>query len=241
MSDATEIVLQKLSEGGKLRPFNGACFVVVGLRGKRRQVTAGLVEQLLRRGLVKKESGGEMIVLAKAGEDWLSNGGRFAEQHRLLETAKIADENGREHFVVINAAESPLALLTRLGWLTPPEVEAGEKLRRDYTIGQLTQRLGVNYAMPIGGRSHRPDMAETTLAARQRFNAAMKAAGPGLSELLFDICCYLKGLEESEKGRGWPRGSAKVVLKLALTRLAAHYGFGAPDQARMRGWQAEEK
>jgi len=45
---------------------------------------------------------------------------------------------------------------------------------------------------------------------------------------------------------GWPQRSGKVILKLALTRLARHYGIkGAEDPAgpmrmRLRHWGTED-
>jgi len=239
-SDAARIeaLLARLKRGGQLRRHD-AGYVVVGLRGPRNGVSAELVEALLTRGLIRREA--DKIVLAKPGEDWLTDGARFAEQHQILTTRSIKDERGRDTYVVVNAAESPLTLLQRLGWISAQEFEAGEKLRRDYTIGQISPRMGVDYAAPIHARFYRPNMAETTLAARQRFNLALKAAGPSLAEILFDVCCYLKGLEESERARGWPRGSAKVVLRLALERLAQFYGMTAPAHARTRAWSKEDE
>jgi hypothetical protein len=231
-------LLSALSRGGVLRRAETA-YVLTGLRGPRRKISPRLADALLARGLIKADGGG--LVLARAGEEWLVQG-RYAEQHQILSTARITGEDGQPHFVVVDIAESPLALLYRLKWIGPAELEAGEKLRRDYTIGQLTARMGVDYEATAGARgSHRPDLADTTLAARQRFNRALKAAGPGLGDLLFDVCCYLKGLEESEKARAWPRGSAKVVLRLGLERLAGHYGFGAPQHSRSRAWTAQDE
>lgn len=231
-------LLSRLAQGGHLRRSDEA-YVLVGLRGPRRSVAPAMVERLLARGLLRSEAGA--VVISRLGEEWLAQGSHYAEQHQLLETRAITGEDGITRFAVVNAAESPLTLLARLKWLAPNEVEAGEKLRRDFTIGGLTQKTGIDYTMPIGARSHRPDMAETALAARQRFNRALKAIGPGLADLVFDLCCYLKGLEESEKARGWPRGSAKVVLRLALSRLAGHYGFGAPQTVPPRAWSAPHK
>ena len=49
---------------------------------------------------------------------------------------------------------------------------------------------------------------------------ALNTVGPELSQVLVDICCELKGLEEAERSHDWPQRAGKVVLRLALTRLA---------------------
>jgi len=77
------------------------------------------------------------------------------------------------------------------------------------------------------------------LAAKQRFARALSTVGPGLSDLLFEVCCHLTGLEAMESANGWPRRSGKVVLQIALDRLAAHYGLSLPRRGRLRSWSAE--
>jgi hypothetical protein len=60
---------------------------------------------------------------------------------------------------------------------------------------------------------------------------------------LVDICCFLKGLEDIERARAWPTRSAKIVLQLALDRLARHYGYAEKITGRgdapVRTWLAE--
>jgi hypothetical protein len=78
------------------------------------------------------------------------------------------------------------------------------------------------------------------MMARTRLNKALAAAGPALADLLFDVCCHLSPLEQVEDARGWARRSGRVVLKIALDRLAAHYGFGQVRQrGRITAWSQE--
>lgn len=87
-------------------------------------------------------------------------------------------------------------------------------------------------------------MTERMMSARQRVKMAMEACGPEFAGLLMDVCCFLRGIEDVERERGWPARSAKVVLQLALDRLARHYGFlreaRGREKADIRTWLAED-
>ena len=123
---------------------------------------------------------------------------------------------------------------------------AGEKLRADFTRAHLAPRVTSSWSGIARGRNcgsgDAGTMTDVVVAARQRMQLALDACGPELSGVLLDVCCFLRGLEDVERERGWPARSAKVVLQLALDRLARHYGLrdNARDSAHIRTWLAED-
>jgi hypothetical protein len=81
--------------------------------------------------------------------------------------------------------------------------------------------------VPAGQRSGTGvDPTTSQISARQRFDAAITAVGPGLNDVLWRVVCMGDGLETAERALGWPSRAGKLVLLLALDRLAAHYGMG---------------
>ena len=214
--------------------------------GSRLAVTAPFVEAFARAGWIVADGPGRFLLTAQ-GRDFLvrSFGGedRFAEQHREMETRTLADEGGRA--VRVNVGESPLARLGSRSLVDAVQFAAGEKLRRDYTLAQLTPRMGVDLSAPAvsgGSRGAGADsIGDIAMAARQRFSRAMAAAGPGLSDIAFAVCCDLQSLEGAETQRGWSKRSGRVVLMLALDRLAAHYGMTAVRTAApIRAWSMND-
>ena len=213
----------------------------------RLAVDAVFVQAFLREGWICRVDDAR-FVMDRAGLDFLTRsfGGAdgFAAQHRLMQDEERPDGDGGARIVGVNAGESPLARLKLRGLVDGVQFAAGEKLRRDFTLGQMTPRMGVNWGAPVvsGGRGSGADNAsDIAIAARQRLNRALAAAGPGLSDLLFDVCCHLMPLEQVESGRGWAKRSARVVLKIALDRLAAHYGMTVVSRrAPIRAWSAPD-
>jgi len=64
---------------------------------------------------------------------------------------------------------------------------------------------------------------EKQVAARQRFDGAITAAGRGLEDILWRVVCAGEALPEAEKTLGWPARSGKLVLRIALERVAEFY------------------
>jgi hypothetical protein len=174
-------------------------------------------------------------------------------KHLSLDTRTILTDDGATA-VLVNDSESPLAWLARRkgrdgrSMISPHQLIAGEKLRADFTRGNLAPRMTANWAAPTGGRprgsgSSPSEMTDAMVTSRQRVGQAMEACGPEFSGILMDVCCFLRGLEDVERERGWPARSAKVVLQLGLDRLARHYGFAAEvrgQAGKVRTWLAED-
>ncbi len=184
----------------------------------------------------------ETFTLGDAGAGWLARGGSafepFAAQHQIRRERRVKTEDG-EHTVLFNEAESPLARMRARRLVTAAQYQAGDRLRGDFTLAHMMPRLCADLSAPIssGPRGAKtPPLAENVIAAKQRFRLAMSSVGPGLSDLLFEVCCHLRGLESIENANAWPNRSAKVVLQIGLDLLAAHYGIAphSPTRSKVR-------
>lgn len=170
-------------------------------------------------------------------------------RHLRLATRGVMTEAG-VRAVTVNDGESPLAWLARRKGrdgqplISPTQFCAGERLRADFTRASLSPRVTSAWQAPIsrgsGAAGGAGEATDAMVAARQRVQMALKACGPEFSGLLMDVCCFLRRLEDVEVAHGWPARSAKVVLQLALHRLARHYGLrgeiSGAAHARLRAW-----
>lgn len=170
-----------------------------------------------------------------------------------LADVEVEDADGICARVLRNEAESPLAWLRRRKgpdgrpMLDDAAFAAGERFRRDFTRAAVMPRTTANWdiSAAAGGARGPASATDAMVAARQLFEAACRAVGAELAGLLIDVCGFLKGLEQVERERGWPARSAKVVLLVALGRLAEHYGYrgetrGPARSLGIRAWTARD-
>lgn len=134
--------------------------------------------------------------------------------------------------VTVNLAESPLGWLRSRGLIDARQFDAGEQLRVDWERAQLSPTVTMRWdAAPRGRGARGPadpaEAAEFQLAARRRFEAAVAATGTGLADILWRIVCAGEGMREAERALGWPARAGRLVLGLALDRLADHYRLPA--------------
>lgn len=256
-------LLAAIAEGEARRdgPARDRLTVVTAHGLRRRRLDVAVLVEVTSAGLVSETAdpnlvGATRLALTAAGRARLRRAdvaGTEVDGFRLQhgDVARLAVDGDQR---LVDRAESPLAWLARRRdkdgnpLLSPARLAAGERLRGDFTRGEMTPTVTSNWstARLSGGRGPgRPggldDLTDRALAARARVHAALDAVGTDLAGVLVDVCCFLKGLEKVESERRWPARSAKVVLDIALGRLADHYGLAeetrGPDRARaLRAW-----
>ncbi len=212
------------------------------------RVDGATVARWRAEGVVQAQSGRPAAyVLSADGQARLRRMGgddaAFADQHRVLERRTVAVSGGVAETATVNLAESPLVWLTRRGpggrpFLAPRAFAAGERLRHDYEVAHRAPRVTMAWdAPPTAGGRRGPAAAPINdhgpaRAAQRRVEAALAAVGPGLDRVLRAVCCDGQGLAAVEKAFGWPQRSGKVMVRLALDRLADHYGLADPEANR---------
>ena len=160
--------------------------------------------------------------------------GRLLEERGLdcEEAPKSRSRRSRPaRSVTVNLAESPLGWLHSRGLVNNRQFDAGERLRADWERAQLAPQITMKWdAAPASGRRggwiDAVGLSGSQLDAKRRFHAAIDAAGPGLADILWRVVCAGEGMREAETALGWPARAGKLVLTLALDRVADFYRIG---------------
>jgi hypothetical protein len=143
----------------------------------------------------------------------------------------IEDGDGVSRLVMVHLGESPLVWLRSRKLLTGRQFLAGESLRRDWELAGLGPRVTMRWdeSPPPGGQRGAAGVSDPTvtqLSARQRFDGALRDAGPGLADILWRVVCAGEGIGHAERALQWPARAGKLVLTLALERVAGFYRIG---------------
>ena len=202
-------------------------------------VSAGALKLLRQRStspkLVITDAGRARLARALAPQDCEP----FQAQHALLQEATVMHETGAQR-VILNSAESPMLWLHHRRdaaghpLISALEFAAGERFRADLTYAGTLPHVTANWssvARNSGFDAAPQAFSEARLAARQRLARAIAELDPEMTNIMIDVCGFLKGLGQIEQELGWPKRSARHVLSGALKRLVDHYGL-APKPAR---------
>lgn len=157
----------------------------------------------------------------------------FADAQAPFHGPDTQEATPRRRRIRYSANETPLSALARrrgkdgTPFLSDDLVSAGERLREDFELAQMAPRTTQNWDrfltcgadVPAG----RGDGPLAAAEARKRVAQALGDLGPGLGDVVLRCCCYLEGLETTEKHMGWCARSGKIVLRIALQRLRRFY------------------
>lgn len=181
--------------------------------------------------------------ITSQGESWLrrrmATNDPYRAQHQLNGTRNIEIAPNSVRKLTVNLTESPLGWLRHrksadgTPLLSQQQYDAGERLRGDFEKAQMSPRITSDITAPMtsssgkrtGDAGNGVAMREAAIAAKQRFFKALDATGADLCDVLIEVCCHLKGMDEAEKHLSLPQRSGKIVLQIALTRLGQHYGI----------------
>ncbi len=152
---------------------------------------------------------------------------------RILVERELTEEGPRrgsgakpkKRSVTVNLAESPLSWLHSRGHLDDRLFDAGERLRADYERAQMGPSITMRWDPVRSKSTGDPGLthSEIQIAAKDRFDAALRDAGKGLEDILWRVVCAGESLPAAERTLQWPARSGKLVLKLALERVADYY------------------
>jgi hypothetical protein len=132
-------------------------------------------------------------------------------------------------------------------FLLPHHLEASRRLCRLLERAQVRQRVTMSYDPARAGGVGRPngqaDLADSAAEARRRLNQLAGQVATDCWGVMVDVCLYEKGLQQIELERGWPRRSAKLVLRIGLDQLCGLFGLSAQAEgraaSRVTGWLPE--
>lgn len=170
----------------------------------------------------------------------------FQAQGATLEMTDLKDGNR----VLVNRDESALARLARMKkpdggpLLDAAQVNAGERLAADIMRAGMVPGITMRWDATGAIGEARLNPTDLMIASRQRVEAALDTLGQEFSGLLLDVLAFSKGIEQIERERHWPQRSGKIIVGLALARLALHYGYAVEargaDTVRQRVWRAPD-
>lgn len=234
--------LRQMAEGKDARRTKGGEYQL-GVR----KLPSSLIAELEKKDLVERQDGQVLInprghALLKRMEALKSvskprsiKTDPYIAQHQERGKKTVKTDLGLRS-VVANLSDSPLWWLKSRKdkngrpLISQAQFDAGERLRHDWEMAHRGPRVTMNWDMTIrdGGQSFSDKAYDPTpaeLNAKLRLERALEALGPGLSDVVLHVCCRHEGLESAERTLNWPQRSGKVVLSIALSQLARHYGL----------------
>lgn len=225
---------RRLLSSAQSGPGEAVTYLILPHGDRRRRALAEISAKAFRQaraeGLLDADGSG--WALSPAGRHALEQGTAGCVDpglaRRALAETQILDDAGRLQTHTINLAESPL--LKFAAQLAPPEIEAGERYRRDYLQSTLSQIATSDWLRPPGQVSASmpagPDGAASgRLHARRRILETREKLGVQASRLMDAVLIEEESFAALERRFGWSARSGRSVVRFTLARLAEIYGL----------------
>ncbi len=212
--------------GGAETRQDGQTFLA-SLVDSHARLPCAAVDRLISVGVL--ELAGEVLRARPEARFWLKRQIADRDQHAAQHRTVTEQPNEMR----INIDESPLARLavsrnSEPAFLAPHHLLAGERVRGLVERGQLSQRVTMSYdpaRVPGGTRGGGGNVNDMVLDARHDLGRVLERLPRDCAGVVLDVCGYLKGLQQVEQERRWPRRSAKLVLRIGLDQVADHFGL----------------
>lgn len=186
----------------------------------------------------------------KLGQDWLSEFIYFIDLNEqsamkqevqkpaLMNDIKIQTNLDDLSIIALQQADAEYAPIFKLynrqrniahKYLNENHVRAGQKLFEQFAHANLQPSITMNWeklssapqAHYTGGKDC--GFSEKTYIARRELYQSLESIGAEFAAILVEVCLFGHGLEATEKAMKWPARSGKLLLTMALDRLAEHY------------------
>lgn len=246
ITDVASLLLRLGRPGAYLRSTGqGAAAIIGASRGAALGVPTQIALAARSAGLLKVS--GE----PSAGCEVLSDEGRSALRQLLMSAAaKNGDRRGstkgshgqRPRARQFMAERQPKATVVQQlaarrdsrgqPLLSETQVNVALRFANDFLLAKLQPNVTMRWSAEPSAQPRRRgapgaglELAEVTSAAQERVRDALRHLGGALADIVVDVCAFERGLENIEASRQWPSRSARIILAIALDRLAEHYGM----------------
>lgn len=245
--------LEVLSQNGAWCRAVGESWMVVerrkGVSLKIATLAAAIVNQMQTYKWIAKDKDTGAYKITNLGRATLANRPQPVDFQAHRATLEMTDlKNGNR--VLVNRDESALARLARMKkpdgtpFLDAAQVNAGERLAAEIMRAGMVPGITMRWDATGATGDARLNPTDLMVASRQRVEAALDAVGQEFAGLLLDVLAFAKGIEQVERERHWPSRAGKIIVSLALTRLALHYGYAVEargaETVRQRVWRAPD-
>lgn len=155
---------------------------------------------------------------------------RYLQMQAMMDPEAQKPLSAKRTPTLVNVGESPLTWLYSRGHLNERQLLAGNQMRFYYERANLGPQVTMNWDRlktgRVGGSSGAPDAGTARLlTSKDKFDAALQVLGRDLADIAWRVICSGQAISGAERSLGWPVRSGKLVLRIALDRLADHFGI----------------